>query len=172
LHTQNESVAESLQELAEAMADRNSVAAVLDQLSAIFQRQIGYKIFTLSILDTENELTAKRIWTSHPREYPVNGQKSKIAPEWYEQVIKNKASFICENKDDVRRVLYDHKVIFSLGCGSALNIPLRLLGKVIGTINILHDENWFSPARVEKAERLAALAYAPMLLARCADSAS
>lgn len=150
----------------EAQAHATAVEDILNELAETFKQQIGYRLCSLSAFEGGRDLTARRIWTSHPVEYPVNGTKSKPDPEWVAQVIDRQKPFLCRDKADVQRVLFDYETIFQLGCGSVLNLPVRLFGSVIGTVNLLHDEHWFTPERVERAESLVALVYAPMLLVR------
>jgi transcriptional regulator with GAF, ATPase, and Fis domain len=155
-----------MRSMVEAQAQATTVEDILDELARTFQQQIGYRLCTLSVYEGGADLTARRIWTSHPEQYPVNGTKSKPDPEWAAQVIERQKPFLCRDKADVQRVLFDYETIFQLGCGSVLNLPVRLFGSVIGTVNLLHEEHWFTPERVEKAEALVALVYAPMLLVR------
>jgi hypothetical protein len=155
-----------MRKMVEAQARATTVEDILGELTETFDQQIGYRLYSLSVFEGGAELTSRRIWTSHPTEYPVNGTKSKPYPEWVAQVIDRQQSFLCRDKADVKRVFLDYEAIFELGCGSVLNVPVRLFGSVIGTVNLLHEEHWFTPERVEKAEAMVALVYTPMLLAR------
>jgi hypothetical protein len=61
---------------------------------------------------------------------------------------------------DVREVFFDHELIFSLGCASVLNVPVTWRGRVLGTMNLLHEERWYSEAEVRLG-----LAFSPSLVA-------
>ena len=45
----------------------------------------------------------------------------------------------------------DHALIESLGCGSALNIPVKT-DTVIGTVNILDAAHYFSPQKIASCQ--------------------
>jgi hypothetical protein len=157
----------AMTKMAVAQAKASVFDDILSELADTFMQHVGYRLFTLSVLEGDADLTSRRIWSSHPDEYPVSGTKSRPCAEWADQVIGRQEIFLCRDEADVQRVLPDYETIFGLGCGSVLNLPVSLYGSVIGTVNVLHEAHWFTPERVENAETLLALAYAPMLLARC-----
>ena len=37
---------------------------------------------------------------------------------WAKKVIKNKNHFLCKNKKEIKKIYFDHDIIFSLKCGS------------------------------------------------------
>ena len=49
---------------------------------------------------------------------------------------------------DIDTVFPDAELIGKLGSGSVVNLPLILGGKVIATMNILHEEGYCTPERV------------------------
>jgi len=55
-------------------------------------------------------------------------------------------------------VFFDHELILSLGCESVLNVPVAWDGRVLGTINLLHEAGWYDEADVPVALAFAALA--------------
>ena len=69
---------------------------------------------------------------------------------WSEKVLKNKKHFLCKNKKDIKKYFYDHETIFSLGCGSIINLLVLFKKKPIGTINILHKKNHFKQIDLKK----------------------
>jgi hypothetical protein len=133
-------------------------------LAELFNQQVGARLISFSLLQYGDDIMARRVWTSHPNEYPVNGLKVMPGSEWTDHVIRDGKVFICRDQADVKRVLPDFKTIFDLGCGSVLNLPVILNGSVIGTVNLLNEANWFNAERVARAEVLLVLAYIPFLL--------
>jgi len=43
-------------------------------------------------------------------------------------------------------VFFDHELIASLGCASVLNVPVVWDDRVLGTINLLHEAEWYDEA--------------------------
>jgi len=73
---------------------------------------------------------------------------------WSKKVLINKKHFLCKNKKDIKKIYYDYETIFSLGCGSIINLLVLFKGKPIGTINILHQENHYVLKDIEKIDFL------------------
>ena len=83
--------------------------------------------------------------------YPLG--KSKKLPDnfWAVMTVKKKKSFVGNNKKEIEKYFYDHKVITSLGCESILNQVVIFNDETIGTINILHKKNYFTKKHLEKS---------------------
>jgi len=64
----------------------------------------------------------------------------------------------------VRDAFADYALIFSLGIGSIMNIPLAYRGRRLGTMNISHDAGWFNDADAA-AGKLMASFVVPSLIA-------
>jgi GAF domain-containing protein len=74
----------------------------------------------------------------------VGGRKAKRGTPWGRVVLERGDVFVARNPDEVRDAFSDHALIFSLGIGSIMNIPLAYRGRRLGTMNISHDAGWFS----------------------------
>jgi hypothetical protein len=61
-------------------------------------------------------------------------------------------------------VFFDHALIASLGCAAVLNLPVVYDGRVLGTVNLLHEAAWYAETDIAVGLIFAALA-APALLA-------
>lgn len=105
----------------------------------------GGRLFTVTVLDRAAGL-ARRVYTSHPDTYPVSGTKPIQHNDWTRQVIDNGEVFVANTVEEFARYFPDHALIQSLGCGSAMNIPI-IDGEVIGTVNILDKEQYFDDQR-------------------------
>lgn len=118
---------------------------------------IGHKLFTLMVLDREND-EAARIYSSNPEAYPVKGRKSMgRLSDWGVQVLQKGQVYIGYTADDIRAAFFDHDIIAELGCASVLNLPVFSDGIVIGTMNLLHQENWYRPEHAVRCEPFATL---------------
>jgi hypothetical protein len=59
--------------------------------------------------------------------------------------------------DDIRWAFFDHELIASLGCGSCMNLLVIHDGVLLGTINMLHEEGYYSEADLAVAAPFAQL---------------
>jgi hypothetical protein len=134
----------------EVMAAGNSdeVWRALQRLAATVG---GFKLFTVMTVDMDANL-ARRAHSSHPDEYPVSGTKPIHRDQWFETVHGEKRSFVANTIGDIAKVFPDHEKIWSMGCGSVINLPVIIEGELVATINMLHRENYYSPQRVRLIE--------------------
>ncbi|GLQ54946.1 GAF domain-containing protein [Devosia nitrariae] len=117
-------------------------------LQALTQALVGAKLFTFMSVDMEAEL-ARRAYTSDPASYPVSGTKPIRYDAWFDLVHKAREYFIANTLADIAKVFPDHELIGSLGCGSVVNMPVILGDELVGTLNMLHEEQYYTPERVE-----------------------
>jgi len=116
--------------------------ALFGALEAALGAVLGHRLFTLMRYHADSG-DSERIYTSHPREYPVGGRKALNPTPWTEQVLRRQRPYLGRTAADVREVFFDHALIASLGCGSVLNLPVVWDGRSLGTINLLHEEGWY-----------------------------
>ena len=114
-------------------------------IDALVQEVIGHRLFTLMRVH-EAEAQVERIYSSDPAAYPVGGRKEKRGTRWSRVVLDRGEVFIARNPDEVRAAFADHELIFSLGIGSIMNVPLAYRGRRLGTMNISHEAGWFVDA--------------------------
>ncbi len=62
-------------------------------------------------------------------------------------------------------IFLDHALIASLGCAAILNLPVVWNDRLLGTINLLHEERWYDVGDVPIGLVFAALAVPAYLLA-------
>lgn len=131
--------------------------ALFGALDAAFGAVLGHRLFTLMRYH-ERTGESERIYTTHPREYPVGGKKPLNPTVWTEQVLRRQRPYLGRTPADVRTVFFDHELIAALGCGSVLNLPIVWDGRVLGTINLLHEANWYDETDTPVGLLFAALA--------------
>ena len=73
---------------------------------------------------------------------------------WSKKVLRNRKHFLCKNKKEIKKIYFDYETIFSLKCGSIINLLILFNNKPIGTINILHNENYFTNNDIKKIQDL------------------
>lgn len=116
---------------------------------------LGTRLFTLTALDTQAALF-RRVYTSHPVEYPTSGTKPMERDGWYDTCIAGRQVFVANTPPEFARYFFDHELIVSLGLGSCINIPLFLgEGPVLGTLNLLAEAGHFTPERLRAYQALA-----------------
>jgi len=124
--------------------------AALDTLASA---EPGHILFTVTTVEMD-EGVARRVYTNHPKQYPVSGTKPIHRDEWFEIVHGQRRSFVANTIEDIAKVFPDHELIASLGCSSVLNLPIFLRNKLVATINMLAKEQHYTAERVAVAEAL------------------
>jgi len=137
-------------------------------LESLVRREVGAKLFTVMFYDASTTM-ARRAYTSHPKDYPVAGEKPLSVGIWSRIVIEQRRPFVANSIDAIADVFPDHPLIKSLGCESVVNWPVQFDGAVIGTINALDAADHYTPARVAKFSALAPFCALALMAARLAS---
>jgi GAF domain-containing protein len=124
---------------------------------------LGTRLFTVTTVEEAAGL-ARRVFTSHPVDYPLSGTKPLTRDGWYDTTIAGRQTFVANTPPEFAKYFFDHALIVSLGLGSCINVPVVDGGKVVGTVNILAEAEHFSPAKLAAYQALVAEA-APGLAA-------
>lgn len=122
-------------------------------LQDLTRAMIGAKLFTIMTVDMQAGL-ARRQYTSDPVAYPVSGTKPVHYDDWFDLISNQRKPFIANTIADIAKVFPDHETIWSLGCGSVINIPVFVGGKLLGTVNCLDVEHHYTVERVEMSKLL------------------
>jgi hypothetical protein len=154
-----------------ALAARGQPGTPLLSLRTLFRQEVGAKLFTVMTFDP---LTgqSQRVHSSHPKEYPVSGGKPLPIGLWSRTVIEERKIFVANTIEAIAEVFPDHELIRSLGCESAVNLPVVFADAVIGTANLLDVSGHYTPDRVAKIESLSPFAAAGLLAAACRNRQS
>lgn len=121
-------------------------------LQKLYQDTVGCKLFTVMTADMK-KLEAQRVYTSHPVEYPVSGTKPIHMDEWFNIVHRQQKLFVANTMSDIAKVFPDHEKIWSMGCGSVVNVPIVVDNELVATINILDAEHHYTPERIDIIEQ-------------------
>ena len=149
--------------LVQTLAQSKDPHAVWVQAEAIFGRLIGHQLFTVLGYD-ESAGEVIRLYSSQPEQYPVSGTKPMGPTPWGELVLKQGQIYIGSDASDIEWAFPDHALIAAMGLQSALNLPIRVAGTTLGTVNLLHGAHFYDHAPLQLGSVLAAL-LAPVLLA-------
>lgn len=139
-----------------AIAEATGAEAAFAALQALTQATVGAKLFTYMTVDMANEV-ARRAYTSDPVSYPTSGTKPIRYDSWFDIVHKERRYFVANTIADIAKVFPDYELINSLGCQSVVNMPVVLRGELVGTVNMLHVEGYYTPERVQMLREIIAV---------------
>ena len=123
---------------------------------------LGTRLFTITTQDEAAGL-ARRAYTSHPVDYPVSGTKPLTRDGWYDHCITGRHTFVANTTPEFAKYFFDHALITSLGLGSCINIPVVQADKVLGTVNLLAEEQHFTPEKLAAYQGLVTLHHAALV---------
>ena len=132
-------------------------------VDALVQEVIGHNLFTIMRVH-EAAMEVERVYSSNAEAYPVGGRKTKRLTPWSRAVLDRGEVFVARTPDEVRDTFDDYPLIFSLGIGSIMNVPISYRGHPLGTMNVSNEAGWFRDQDAA-AGRLIALLLVPALLA-------
>src|SRR5712671_4845926 len=144
------------------------IPAVTAVQRAALKEPVGHKLFTLLYV-TPDGRRVKRLYTNMPKEYPVGGYKPVTESDWHKHVIGQRRPWVGFTYEDVKWAFFDHELIRSLGCESAINVPVVYAGRVLGTMNLLDAAGHYRETDPVRIEPFAALLIGPFLDAIAAD---
>jgi GAF domain-containing protein len=131
-------------------------------LDHIIGQLVGHKLFTLLYVTASGEEVA-RVYSNMPDAYPVGGRKAMGPTPWGDHVMKGLKPYVGHTAEDIRWAFFDHELIASLGCESVLNMPVIYDGRVLGTLNLLHEAGFYRDDHARLLEPYAALLATPFL---------
>jgi GAF domain-containing protein len=138
---------------AEAIAEPGQPAAAFAALARLADAAVGARLFTLMTFDPDTR-EARRIYTNAPEAYPTGGTKPVNPTRWTAHVLDERRVFVANTAEEVAEVFFDHELIAALGCAAALNLPIVVADRVVGTINCLDRAGTYTAERVAAAEGL------------------
>ena len=124
-------------------ASNKDSGLIFNSLNKILNDFIGHKLFTILKFDKINS-KLERIYTSNPREYPLQGKKDVIRNFWQVQVLEMGVAYIGYNSQDIKNSFADFDLIEKLGCRSFMIIPVKSGDNIMGSVNLLHKEPLYS----------------------------
>ncbi len=146
-----------------AHAEPDQPGATFRALDAALASSPGHRLFTI-LVHHPGLRESERFYSNMPVEYPVGGRKPVTDRPWMQQVIERGEPYIGRTRDDIRDVFYDYELIWSLGCESVLNCPVRWRGRTVGTLNLLHRAGYYDEGHIAPVRLLAHLALPALLM--------
>jgi GAF domain-containing protein len=145
-----------LSRLQQAVAEEADDEAVFEAAAVAADRCIGHKLCTFMRFDSE-AMEVQRLFSTNRDAYPPGGRKKKRDTAWGRQVLENGQPFLGRSADDIRQYFDDHELIIGLGLRSMLNMPVRIGGQTVGTMNLSNVEGYYSEDQLPIAGLLTGL---------------
>ena len=136
-----------------ALAETDQPRAVFAALETITKESVGTILFTAMTHDAD-AMRSLRVYSGNEAAYPLGGWKPLREGPWKSTVLDGKRPFSALTIEEIAVVFPDWPLIQSLGCESAMNLPVIVAGKVIGTLNLLDVKGHYTPERVQAAKAL------------------
>ena len=133
-------------------------------LQTLARALIGARLFTVMTVDMKKGVAA-RVHTSDPVAYPISGTKPIHYNSWFDIVHRERRPFVANTIAGIAEVFLDHELIWSLGCGSVVNLPIEVGGAMVGTVNCLDSEHHYDEQRIARLVHLLLPAKLSYLLA-------
>jgi GAF domain-containing protein len=130
-----------------------TAADLIGGVGKMVHATIGTKLLTASVFDIDKG-QSRRVYSENLKAYPLGGIKPIEDNKWSEIVLRRHRVFSTLRIEDIAEVFFDWQLIQSLGCESNANIPVVIDGKVIGTLNLLHQAGYYTAERLAPAGAL------------------
>jgi GAF domain-containing protein len=147
-------------EIAASQSDSGVAFRAVDDLA---KRTVGHTLFTV-MRNLASGAEVERVYSGDPAAYPVGGRKKKEGTRWGGIVLDRGEVFLAPDPAALRAAYPDYELIFSLGIGAILNVPICHAGRCIGTMNLCGDAGQYSEADIPTGKLLAGL-LVPMVMA-------
>ena len=154
-----------VQGFSDALAVAKSEWDVGKALHALAEDLAGVKLFTMTA-DNPAKGYVRRVYSSDETAYPILGTKPIVFDETYRKMTEERFVYVANSIEAMKADFPDLDLITSLGCGSVINIPIVTAGEMLGSVNLLHEEGWYTPERAAAAKGLIVPAIACFLLLR------
>jgi len=119
------------------------IAAGFRTLDQRLQDSVGHRLFTVLVLNWGADQN-QRCYTSRPDAYPLSSPKPFDRNGLvFKHTVEMGRPLISPDREACRKAFFDHDLIASLGCESAVNVPVVWDGQVLGTLNLLHQAGWY-----------------------------
>jgi hypothetical protein len=160
--SKRELTVEDVANLLALTADSTDPQPIYHAAQRIAAETIGWRLFTI-LRYVESDQAVERLHSSDAVAYPVGGRKplAKIAAS--HGAMDKGEVFLAATEADVRKAFFDHELIFSLGIRAILNVPVRVAGRRLGTVNLCGEEGMYGPPEIARGKVLAGL-LAPVLI--------
>jgi hypothetical protein len=142
---------------AQTLADSSDASVLYRMVEAALRELVGFRLFTL-LRATPARDGLERMHSSDLQTYPPGGVKPVGDDRWLQQLLSDSRPALSPDAAAVALNFPDAQAIFGLGCASVLNIPVCFQGRILGSMNLLHEAHWF-----EDGDAAVCQAFSPLL---------
>jgi len=153
----------NIKDLTIAWSEPNQPMPLFNALEHYITQKCGCKLLTYLLVDGQN---VARLYSNMPDAYPVLGRKHMGPTDWGELLIKKGQPFLGKDRQSIEWAFFDHKLIFSLGLGSVISVPVRYDGQTLGVISMLDQEYHYNEQHLTAALEAAAYLVPAFLIER------
>jgi hypothetical protein len=143
--------------VADALVREGQPHALFAALDRAMGATLGHRLFTVLRYHPDAQ-ESERLYTNQGAAYPVGGRKAVRPTPSTARVFGERRPYIGRTAADIRACFPDAELILSLGCESVLNLPVVFNGRVLGTVNLLHEAGWYDEGDVPLGLLFVALA--------------
>jgi hypothetical protein len=147
--------------VAGALQEGQSPDAIWKTIEQALTQVYGQRLFTVLAYDEQSSRLG-RLHSNRPDINPVGGFKRVTQSMWADHVLRRGEIFRGSTREDIKAVFSEYQVLWSIGCESVLNIPVRKNGVTIGTMNLLDGAGQYDRADIRLAVVFAQLAVVPL----------
>lgn len=152
----------AVNDIIKAQDDPDQPGATFRALDQALAVEPGHILFTILVHHPALQQN-ERFYTNRPDAYPVGGRKPVTDSPWMQGIIGRGTPYLGRTREDIQDVFFDYELIWSLGCESVLNMPVRWAGMTLGTLNLLHRAGHYTEAHLPHVKLLAQLAVPALL---------
>jgi hypothetical protein len=128
--------------LALAQAEAEQPLATLQALDAALAAVVGHRLCTMQVHYAGGE--AERVYSNVPQHYAVGGRKLASNAPRMRELMQHGKPILIRTEEELRASYPDHAGASALGCGSAMNTPVRWRGRTLGQVNLMHQSGWYT----------------------------
>ncbi|QCP50310.1 GAF domain-containing protein [Trinickia violacea] len=147
----------ALKRFARATHEGHAAESIWCELERTLTDVFGQRLFTVLAYDEASNRLG-RLHSNRPDINPVGGMKRVTHSRWTEQVLRRGEIFLGSTREAIKAVFSEYEVLWSIGCESVLNIPVRKGSITLGTLNLLGEAGLYDGADVDLALVFAQLA--------------
>ena len=151
---------------ARTLAEFSDASALYCAVEVALRELVGFRLFTL-LRATPARDGLERTHSSDLQTYPPGGVKPVGDDPWLQRLLSDSRPALSPDADAVALNFPDAQAIFGLGCASVLNVPVCFQGRILGSMNLLHQAHWF-----EGDDAAVCQSFTPLLGAAWAASGS
>ena len=156
------SILAAIERVARAQQEGDSTELVWSAFERSLSEVFGQRLFTVLAFDAPSSRLC-RLHSNRLDINPIGGVKRVTQSVWAGKVLRRGEMFIGSTREDIQSVFSEYEVLWSIGCESVLNIPVRKDGVTLGTMNLLGEAHLYDHADLNIAHVFAQLAVAPLL---------